>query len=135
MFFADLLGKHVLVIEDDYLQASALRITLEEQGSEVIGPYFDIDDGLAALDLETVDAAVLDVRINAKEVFPLADRLAERGVPFIFVTGYNRNVLPVRFDRSRCVLKPLMGDDIAVALTVSILDSRTMTGATVSTHN
>ncbi|OWW02389.1 hypothetical protein ATY81_22395 [Rhizobium sp. R72] len=124
MLLADLLGKHILVVEDDYLQASALGLALEEQGSQVVGPFPSLEDGLCALEHQPVDAAVLDVQLNGTQIFPLADKLAERGVPFVFVTGYDRDVLPSRFHGRQCILKPLSADAMAVALAASIASAR-----------
>ncbi|CCM78177.1 response regulator [Rhizobium mesoamericanum] len=120
MLFADLLGKHILVVEDDYLQANALGAALEEQGSEIVGPFPGLEDGLSAIEREPVDAAVLDIQVNETRIFPLADRLAERGIPFVFVTGYNRDILPARFHGRDCIFKPVCMDALAVALATSI---------------
>ena len=64
MVFSDLLGKHVLVVEDDFLQAIDLTATLEDQGSDVIGPFSDIRDGMTALENASIDVAILDVRLG-----------------------------------------------------------------------
>ncbi|MBW9117335.1 response regulator [Rhizobium cauense] len=124
MLFADLIGKNVLIVEDDSLQASAMRVAMEYQGSQVVGPFPDLDDGFAALEQKPVDIAILDVSLNAQKVFPLADELTERGIPFVFVTGYDRHFLPPRFQKSACVVKPLGDEDLAFAVAISIIGAR-----------
>lgn len=93
-----LTGTVVLLVEDDYLVADALRAALEEEGMLVAGPYPSISSAARALDTEErVDVALLDVHLNNERVFPLADRLIAEGVPAIFVTGYESEAFPERF--------------------------------------
>lgn len=95
---APLGGLRVLVVEDEFLLADELRGDLEEMGAQVIGPVGHLDRALALVRAETaIDAAVLDLNIAGSEVFPLADMLAERGVPMVFATGYASLTLPERF--------------------------------------
>ncbi|HYE50011.1 MAG TPA: two-component system response regulator protein-glutamate methylesterase, partial [Azospirillaceae bacterium] len=37
-----------------------------------------------------IDAAVLDVNLRGRTVYAVAEVLTERGVPFLFTTGYDR---------------------------------------------
>jgi DNA-binding response OmpR family regulator len=85
---ADLAGVRVLVVEDEAMVAMLIEDALLELGCLVIGPVASVSAALQLLDVETLDAAVLDVNLGGEKVFPVADRLAERGVPFLFSTGY-----------------------------------------------
>ena len=76
---------HVLVVEDEALLAVDLSLTLEDEGAIVSGPCMTLDAALNHSDL--VDAAVLDVDLRGQPVFPVADRLARDGKPFVFHTG------------------------------------------------
>jgi len=83
-----LLGARILVVEDEFVVAALIEDRLQAFGCEVIGPAADIE---AALDLArsaAPDAAILDVNIAGRLVFPVADALAEDGVPFLFATAY-----------------------------------------------
>ena len=88
-------GRRVLVIEDESLVAMLLETILEDMGCAVVGPESNIDDGLTAATTEGgLDAALLDVNVAGREVFPVAEALKARGVPFVFSTGYGEAGLP-----------------------------------------
>ncbi len=84
---ANLAGARVLIVEDAALLAMELETGLSEAGAVVVGPAYELAEALALLD-QPLDAAVLDANLNGLSVGPVADILAERGVPFVFATGY-----------------------------------------------
>lgn len=79
-------GVKVLVVEDEVLVGMELQMLLEDEGATV-RLESTLTGGLAAAE-NGIDVAVLDVLLHGKEVFPLADRLAERGRPFVFHSGH-----------------------------------------------
>jgi CheY-like chemotaxis protein len=85
---SQLAGVRVLVVEDEAMVAMLIEDALLELGCLVIGPAASVSAALQLLDAEAVDAAVLDVNLGGEKVFPVADRLADRGLPFLFSTGY-----------------------------------------------
>jgi DNA-binding LytR/AlgR family response regulator len=89
-------GRRLLVVEDDYMVAVELARSLEEMGAQVIGPVGSVKDALAMVEMADarVDAAVLDINLHDERVYPVADALAGRGVPFVFVTGYDALAIP-----------------------------------------
>lgn len=111
-------GMNVLVVEDEYLVAEELAHGLEGCGAHVIGPFSTVADGLRLLDHAPmpVGAAVLDIKLADEMVFSVADRLALQEVPIVFCTGYDRDVLPLRFAGARLIQKPALPSDIAAAL-------------------
>lgn len=79
----------VLVLEDDPLTGLLLAQVLTDRGCEVCGPHMTPSAALEAMSARTPDAALLDVSLGEDATsLPVADALAERGVPFAFVTGY-----------------------------------------------
>jgi len=86
----DLTGARVLIVEDAVLLALELETGLSEAGASVVGPAYELDEALALLD-QPIDAAVLDANLNGHSVLPVAEILAERGIPFVFATGYGDN--------------------------------------------
>jgi len=90
----ELTGKRVLVVEDELLVALLVEDMLADAGCIVVGPFARVPEALAAARTETVDVALLDVNIAGEKVFPVAHVLEERGVPFLFVTGYGQAALP-----------------------------------------
>lgn len=97
-------GRNILVAEDEYHIADDLRSNLEALGATVVGPVASVQ-GLRDLveSAGDLDGAILDVNLRGEMVFDAADRLRERGVPFIFSTGYDESAIPARFsDVIRC---------------------------------
>ena len=81
-------GARVLVVEDEFMVAALLGDTLAALGCEVVGPAAEVAEALELLERETIDAAVLDVNIGGEMVFPVADALASKDLPFVFATAY-----------------------------------------------
>lgn len=110
-------GRRILVVEDEYFLADDVRDALTEAGAEVLGPVPSVEEASALIAREErIDAAVLDVNLRGELVFPVADALRERGVPFAFATGYDRWAIPDRFADALRVEKPLQARCIADAL-------------------
>ena len=89
-------GRRLLVVEDEYMIAMDMAQALEDLGAEVVGPAASVEDALLLVREEggRLDAALLDINLQDRRVFPVADALAERGVPFVFATGYDAAVIP-----------------------------------------
>ena len=88
-------GARVLVVEDEYFVARDIQRALQRAGAEVVGPVARLNDALGLLaDRLDLTAAVLDVKLADSMVFPVADALRRRGVPFIFATGYDPGSMP-----------------------------------------
>ncbi|WP_292067003.1 response regulator [Brevundimonas sp. UBA7664] len=110
-------GRRVLVVEDESLVAMLLETILEDMGCLPVGPASTVEEGLAmAVDGERLDAALLDVNVAGREVFPIADALRERGVPFVFSTGYGEGGLPDDWRGHPTVQKPFTENAIREAL-------------------
>lgn len=84
----------VLIVEDEWLIAASLSDEVGAAGYEVVGPVGSAADAMSLIATESIDAAVLDVSLGTANSFPVADALAGKGVPFIFLTGYIRADLP-----------------------------------------
>lgn len=97
----------VMIVEDDYLLARELCALLKEMPARPIGPFARIADAGPALARTTPDAAVLDVKLAAHDVFALADRLDDMQVPLVFVTGFEKSLLPERFAAAPYLAKPV----------------------------
>ena|SRR5690242_6045449 len=80
-------GARVLVVEDDFFIGLELADILSDAGAEVVGPMQTVQAALATADDRTLSAAILDIRLGNETVEPVARRLAEHAVPFIFYTG------------------------------------------------
>ena len=66
---------------------------MRDCGAQVVGPALSLDEAVALLETNEIDAAVLDVNLLGQSAMPLADLCAQRGIPFVFTTGYDRSDL------------------------------------------
>ncbi|MDI1326641.1 MAG: response regulator [Brevundimonas sp.] len=103
---APLTGRRVLVVEDESLVAMLLETILEDMGCTPVGPAANVDDGLTMATDEPLDAALLDVNVAGRQVFPVAEALKARGVPFVFSTGYGEGGLPEEWRGQATIQKP-----------------------------
>ena len=99
-------GRRVLVVEDESLVAMLLETILEDMGCLAVGPAATVDEGLRMAADETVDAALLDVNVAGRQVFAVAQALKDRGVPFVFSTGYGEGGLPDEWRGQPTLQKP-----------------------------
>ena len=109
--------RRILVVEDESLVAMLLETILEDLGCAILGPVATVEEGLAAVAGEdSLDAALLDVNVAGREVFPIAEALKARGVPFVFSTGYGEGGLPDAWRGQPTVQKPFTESAIRDAL-------------------
>ncbi|MEG3084578.1 response regulator [Sphingomonas sp. PB2P12] len=88
----------ILLVEDEYMLALDLQNELEDRGAFILGPEASVDGALRRVAQESrIDAAVLDVNLGGEFVFPVADALLARHVPFIFSSGYEDGVTRGRY--------------------------------------
>jgi CheY-like chemotaxis protein len=105
-----LLGLHILVVEDTFLVAMDLSDQLTDSGCDVIGPAASVKQALEQIHGVALDGAVLDVNLNGERSFPIAELLTARGVPFLFLTGYDSaTVFPEEFQSAPRLSKPVDG--------------------------
>jgi CheY-like chemotaxis protein len=108
-------GLRVLLVEDESVVAMLVEDILGELGCEVIGPVAQISKAVEMARHESLDAAILDVNLNGHDVYPVADALAARNIPFIFATGYGRDSLRPPYDDRPLLQKPFQQHDIDAA--------------------
>jgi DNA-binding response OmpR family regulator len=85
----ELRGLRILVVEDNFLMAESVRDLLDECGCETVGPAPRLEVALELARHELLDGALLDINLAGEYCFPVARLLRERGVPFMFLTGYD----------------------------------------------
>jgi CheY-like chemotaxis protein len=108
----DLNGLRILVVEDEAAISLLLEDMLLDFGCEVIGPAARLAAALEAVERETVDLAILDVNVAGEPIYPVAEALVQRRIPFVFSTGYGTAGIKDAF-RDRPVLqKPFAQHDL-----------------------
>lgn len=113
---ASLKGARVLIVEDAVLLALELETGLSEAGAQVVGPAYELEEAMALLD-QPIDAAVLDANLNGRSVTPVAEVLHQRGIPFVFATGYGETGgAPGGFDTAPLIRKPYDVTQVSAAV-------------------
>lgn len=113
---ASLCGRRLLVVEDDYMIAMDVVFFLEACGAAIVGPVATVADALELIAAEQIDGASLDIDLGGDRVYPVADALSARGVPFIFASGYDLTVVPAAYAGIPKCAKPVNGTTLAKAL-------------------
>lgn len=97
---------NVLVVEDDALVAWDVEAALLDAGCLVVGPANGLVRAFELLDAHKLDLVVLDLNLGKESSVPIADRLEEKGIPFLFLSGHSREFLPQRHRERPLVSKP-----------------------------
>lgn len=108
--------KRALIVEDEVLVAMLIEELLERLGYEVVAISSHLEQALELARTIEVDFALLDVNLNGKQSFPVAEMLRGRGIPFVFATGYGEGTLDSAFSGVPLVQKPFSRDDLRAAL-------------------
>jgi CheY-like chemotaxis protein len=106
----------ILVVEDEFLIRMLLEDMLADLGYEVaaaVGTIAEASDVAATAD---INAAVLDVNLDGQEIYPVAEILAKRGLPFVFVTGYGENSLTPPYRDRPALQKPFQVEQLKTVL-------------------
>ena len=109
-------GGHILLVEDEAFVAMMMKDLIADFGFRVVGPFGTVTDALEALDRHQLVGAVLDVNLAGEKIYPVAEQLSGRGVPFVFVTGYASDAIEDRFAGVPVLQKPVDGTALRRAL-------------------
>ena len=100
-------GNRILLVEDEILVAMMMRDILTEIGFAVVGPFSRLSDAMVAAVHEEIDAGIIDVNLEGNFVYPVAEVLVARQLPFVFVTGYGVESIDARFGHVPIIKKPV----------------------------
>lgn len=123
----------VLVVEDEPLVSMMLADMLSENGYKVDGPYDKSADALAAAAVNDLYGGILDINLGNDTVYPIAERLAERKIPFVFITGYGQSSVDARFSHVTVLQKPVDPKHVQAALAAMQRRARSTIGAPPAT--
>lgn len=113
-------GARVLVVEDEFLIALEIAAIMTEAGAIVVGPAGSMPDALALADEAGLSVAVLDMRLGSASIAPVAHKLADHGIPFIFYTGQTKGD-PVQAEWPDCQVVSKPASSIALLNAVAAL--------------
>ena len=100
-------GNRVLLVEDEILVAMMMRDILTELGFSVIGPFSRVAEAMVAAVHDEFDAGIIDINLGGEFVYPVADVLVARKIPFVFITGYGVESIDGRFANVPIMKKPI----------------------------
>ena len=109
-------GTRVLVVEDEYLIRMLLEDMLADLGYEIAAAVGTIAEASELAANAQFDVAILDVNVDGKEIYPVADILAKRGLPFVFVSGYGEGSLAEPYRGRPALQKPFQAEQIKATL-------------------
>lgn len=106
----------ILIVEDEFLVALHLEDLLTELGHRVVGSARRFNEALELARRSEIDFAVLDINLAGTQSFPIADVLRQRGIPFVFATGYGAEGLADRYRAETALPKPYDTAELAQAI-------------------
>jgi CheY-like chemotaxis protein len=109
-------GRRILVVEDELMIRMLLHDMLTDLGYTVAAEAGSIEEALAAAKRADVDLAILDVNLNGQPITPVVEILIERGLPFVFATGYGARGVPEAYRTNPTLQKPFQAEALAQAL-------------------
>ena len=110
-------SRRILIVEDSALVVMVIEEVIDDLGWEIVGPGTRLGEALELARTERFDAALVDVNLDGEMSWPVAEALRDRGIPFVFTTGYDgATVLPEQFAKQKVVNKPFTVSEIEQAL-------------------
>lgn len=106
----------VLIVEDEMLVAMNIEDMLLDLGHEVAGIASRLEPALSLAAEADFDFALLDVNLAGSPSFPVAAVLRDRGLPFLFATGYGTKGIIEEFRSYPVLQKPFRGLDLDLAI-------------------
>jgi CheY-like chemotaxis protein len=113
---SDSAPRRVFVVEDEVMIRMLLEDMLADLGYGVAASAGGLDEAIALARDSDFDLAILDVNLNGHAVYPVAEVLARRGVPFVFSTGYGERGLPEPYRDRPTLQKPFQLENLEKAL-------------------
>ena len=123
----------ILVLEDNYLTAEALCDLVRAAGYDVVGAMGDVPSAVEFVHSREIDGAIVDINLHGDPSFPVCEELKRQKVPFIFLSGYHRSLIPQAFTTYRLLSKPVEQNELKLALAEFAATSPAHEGATEST--
>ena len=116
----DLTDLRVLVVEDEMLVSLLIEEVLTDSKCIIVGPYDRVPAALEAARTLALDAAVLDVNLAGTKVYPVAEMLSSRGIPFLLLSGYGSGAAPIEHPSWPVCSKPFKVEELTAMLAKQI---------------
>jgi CheY-like chemotaxis protein len=113
-------GLRLLLVEDESHVAMLVEDMLADMGCDVVSSAARVSEALKLIETTDIDAAVLDVNVAGEKVFPVAEKLRDRKIPFVFATGYGAEGVREDFRTHPVIAKPFPQSQLRKALTKAV---------------
>ena len=113
-------SRSVLIVEDEPLISMMLEDFLDSLGHTVAGTCETVSEALERVGQGGFDVAIVDVNLNGERVWPVADKLREKGIPYILATGGHIEPPPAQHASAPVLSKPFTLDAIEPALDAAL---------------
>jgi CheY-like chemotaxis protein len=117
-------GIKVLIVEDEGFVALMIEDMLQDLGCEIVASVAGLNEACRIAAIAQLDLAVLDINLGRERSFAVAEILRERGVPFMFSTGYGTAGLPTEFSGSPVLGKPFSAKELKQTITLTLAVSQ-----------
>jgi CheY-like chemotaxis protein len=124
----ELSNRKVLVVEDEMMIAMLIEDMLDEFGCKLVGPATNVPRALELIGSEPIEVALLDLNLDGKDTYAIADALQRKNVPFIFATGYGTTGLRQEYGNRLVLQKPFQARDLETALAQALAGSHVVGG-------
>ncbi len=119
----ELSNRKVLVVEDEMMIAMLIEDMLDEFGCRLVGPATSVPRALELIGNQSIEVAILDLNLDGKDTYAIADALQRNNVPFIFATGYGSAGLRQEYENRPVLQKPFQQKDLETALADALAGS------------
>jgi len=117
-------AKRILVIEDEAMIRMLLQDMLTDLGHTLAGEAGRLDEALALAQRGEFDVAILDVDLGGQPILPVVEVLIERGLPFVFATGFGTDGVPEYYRETPTLQKPFQAEALAHAIEAAAPSAR-----------
>ena len=113
-------GLRVLIVEDESMIAMLMEDMLLDMGCVIVGVSTGVEDAIERISTVVFDAAILDLNLNGRPSYPVAQVLRDKSIPFLLSTGYGTAGVPQEFSHVPTLTKPFRQPDLEQALRVAL---------------
>lgn len=117
------LGLRVLIVEDEPIVADAMEREMRDAGCALVLGARDVERALEIVASTAIDAAILDVDLAGRHVWPVAAALDALGVPFVLMTNYATLSVPPAFEGRSILARPLRAGSLALAIDRAVAEA------------
>lgn len=108
--------QRVIIVEDEPLIAFELSETVTDGGFECVGTATTVPEALLLLQKQDCDIVVLDAFLNNVNSSPVASMVEQLGVPYVVVSGYSADQLPMDMQAAPLLVKPFLPELLVATL-------------------